>query len=129
MKQYKQIKQADQAVRRSSTILFDVVLTWLHVVLLKTQTRHPPPPVDNSLFGAAYFATYVTGPWHMLDVSPAMRAHGASMPLTMFVVRDVACRMRRLRTADKDDGYTAGRGCFPKAWEPTGGGGGLCAVE
>ena len=46
-------------------------------------------------------------------------------PLTRFVVRDVARHMRRLRAADKVDGYTGGRGCFPKEWEPTGGGGGL----
>ena len=85
--------------------------------------------LDNPVFCAAYFATYVAGPWHMLDISPAMWAHGASMPLTMFIVWDVACRMRRLCTADKVDGYTAGRGCFPKAWEPMGGGGGLCAIE
>ena len=78
--------------------------------------------LDTSLLGAVYFATYVAGPWHLLDISPAMWAHGASMPLTMFVLRDVARRMRRLHAADKVDGYTAGRGCFPKAWEPTGGG-------
>lgn len=85
--------------------------------------------LDNSLFGAAYFATFVAGPWHLLDVSPAMWAHGPSMPLSLFVVRDVARRMRRLRAADKVDGYMAGRGCFPKAWEVAGGGGGLCVVE
>ena len=56
--------------------------------------------LDNSLFGAAYFATYVAGPWPMLDVSPAMWAHGTSIPLTMFAVQVFACRMRRLRTAD-----------------------------
>ena len=40
-------------------------------------------------------------------------------------------RMRRLCAADKADGYTAGQGCFSKAWDPTGGGGGggLCIIE
>ena len=85
--------------------------------------------LDTSLFGAAYFATYIAGPWHLLDVSPTMWAHAPSMPLAMFVVRDVARRMRRLRAVVKVDGYTAGRGCFPKAWELTGGGGGLCITE
>ena len=51
------------------------------------------------------------------------------MPLTMFVVRDVAHRMRHPCAVDKVEGFMAGRGCFPKAWELTGGGGGLCAVD
>ena len=66
----------------------------------------------------------------MLDVSPgSMWEHGTSIELTMFIVRDIACHMRHLRVADKVNDYMAGRGCFPKAWEPTGGGGGLCAVD
>ena len=34
------------------------------------------------------------------------------MPLAMFVVRDVARRIRLLRAVDKVKGYTAGRGCW-----------------
>ena len=89
----------------------------------------PLHQLDSDGVFASYFVMYVVGPWHKLDVSPAMWAYGKSMPLTMFVVRDVARRMRRIRAAVKVDGYTAGRGLFPKAWERTGGSGGLVAVE
>ena len=44
--------------------------------------------LDNFLIGAAYFATYVASPWHWLDVSPSVGAHGISMPLTRFAVRN-----------------------------------------
>ena len=71
--------------------------------------------LDTSLFGVTYFATYIAGPRHLLDVSPTTRAHAPSMPLAMFIVQDVARRMSRLRTADEVDGYTAGWGSFPKA--------------
>ena len=80
----------------------------------------PPHLLDTYIFGAAYFATYIACPWPLLDVSPTMWAHAPSMPLAMFIVRDVVRRMCHLRAADKVDGYTAGWGCFPKAWEPTG---------
>ena len=65
----------------------------------------------------------------MLDVSPAMWAHGTSMPLTMFIVQDIARRMCRLRAVVKVNGYTLGPGCFQKASELTSGGGGICSVE
>ena len=86
----------------------------------------PHHRLDNSLFSAAYFAAYVAGPWHMLDVSPALLAHGTSMPLTMLVMRDDARRMLRVRAVVI--GKTAGWGCFLKNREFTGGGGGLCTV-
>ena len=83
--------------------------------------------LDGTLL-ATYFASNIIGMWHQLGVCPAMQAHGPPMPLTRLVMQDIARGMRHLCAADKVDGFTAGRICFPEAWEPSGGGGGLYVI-
>lgn len=78
-----------------------------------------PPPTE----------TFLAGPWADQEADPSAWNGATGEPLSQFVVRDAALRMKHLQLLDKFKGYNPAAGMRPTLWLKEDGSGGLAALE
>ena len=78
-----------------------------------------PPPTE----------TFLAGPWRDQEADPSAWNGATGEPLSQFVVRDAALRMKHLQLLDRFKGYNPAAGMRPNLWIKEDGSGGLAALE